>query len=73
MLAVIDQENDESSIFSPAKVNSGFGGRPKFNISCKQLEYFLENGIDIAKMLCASVKTVYRRLEENGLLIHMPF
>ena len=70
MLAVIDQENDESSICSPTEVKSGFRGRPKFDISCEQLEYFLDNGFkatEIAKMLCVSVKTVYRRLEENGL------
>lgn len=72
MLAVIDQENDESSIFSPTEVKSGFRGRPKFDISGEQLEYFLDNGFkatDIAKMLCVSVKTVYRRLAENGLSI----
>ena len=33
MLAVIDQENDESSICSPTEVKSGFRGRPKFDIS----------------------------------------
>ena len=57
---------------SPTEIKTGLNGRPKSDISCKQLEYFLENGFkatDIAKMLCISVKTVYRRLEENGLSI----
>ena len=41
-------------------------------ISLEQLSYLLDNGFkvtDIASLLCVSSKTVYRRLEENGLSV----
>lgn len=49
---------------------SGGRGRPKYDIPKRQLEYFLLNGFkgpDIAVMLGVSLRTVRRRIEENGL------
>ena len=49
---------------------SGRRGRPKYDISKPQLEYFLLNGFkgpDIAVMLGVSLRTVRRRIEVNGL------
>lgn len=48
----------------------GSRGRPRYEISRSQLEYFLLNGFkgpDIAVMLGVSLRTVRRRIEENGL------
>ena len=47
-------------------------GRPRLHIPKEQIELFIDYGFkatDIAKMLCISVKTVHRRLQEYNLSI----
>lgn len=64
MLSIIDKDEDICCSSSLPVTKTGFKGRPKFDL--------IDIGIkatDIAKMLCISEKTVYRRLEENGMSI----
>ena len=65
ILTLIDKNEDICCTDSLPQVKTGFKERPKFDIPIEQLEYLLDNGFkatDIAKMLCVSEKTVYRRL-----------
>lgn len=64
MLSIIDKDEDICCSSSLPVMKTGFKGRPKFDL--------IDIGFkatDIAKMLCISEKTVYRRLEENGMSI----
>ena len=72
MPSTIDKDSDDGLTDSPPAVKTGCKGRPRFDIPSERLEYLLQNGFkvtDIAEMLCVSVKTVYRRLEENGMSV----
>ena len=72
MLAIIDKGEDICCSSSLPVMTTGFKGRPKFDIPREQLQYSIDIGFkatDIAKMLCISEKTVYRRLEESGMSI----
>ena len=71
-LSAIDTDCDISSAPTPSLIKAGLKGRPEFDITREQLEYFVQNGFkatDIAGMFCVSVKTVHRRLQENGMSI----
>ena len=71
-LSAIDTDCDLSSAPTPSLIKAGLKGRPEFDITREQLEYFVQNGFkatDIAGMFCVSVKTVHRRLQENGMSI----
>ena len=72
MLSTIDKDSNDGLTDSPPAVKTGCKGRPRFDIPSEWLEYLLQNGFkvtDIAEMLCVSVKTAYRRLEENGMSV----
>ena len=50
----------------------GCRGRPRFEISQEQLEYFVTydfSFVDIAKALCVSVSTINRRAREYGISV----
>ena len=69
-LTLLDKD-DEMSRSLPL-IKTGFKGRPKFDIPFEHLQYLVDNGFkvtDIAKMLCISEKTVYRRLTEHGMSV----
>ena len=54
----------------------GMKGRPKFDIPVEQLLYLLENGFkvtDIARLMCVIEKTIYRRLQNNGMSVHSTY
>ena len=64
------EEMMNSSAYQAPINRLGNRGRPRYEISRHQLEYFLLNGFkgpDIAVMLGVSLRTVRRRIEENGL------
>ena len=51
-------------------------GRPKANVSLEQLEFLLSYGFtvgDMSLVLGCSVRTVHRRLTENGLSVRQSF
>lgn len=78
LISLMIKNNEESSDVhnNRAMIVTGNKGRPKIYISPNQLEYFLEKGFkgtDIAKMLCVSTKTIYRRLQEFGLPVHASY
>lgn len=57
---------------TPPLIKTGLRGRPKFQLTLEQLEYFLEYGFkarDMAQMLNVSEKTIARRLSENGISV----
>ena len=71
---LIQLENDTQSnnLRLPNLDRSCQRGRPRFYIAQDQLELFLDYGLkasDIAKMLCVSEKTIYRRLQEFGISV----
>ena len=73
MLSAIDKDDGIGFSSSLPLIKTGFKGRPKVDIPHEQLQYLIDNGFkatDIAKMLCVSEKTVYRRLKENGMPVH---
>ena len=52
------------------------GGRPKFDITERQIEYFLEMDFtapEMAEMLGVSVRTIRRRMSEYGLTIRASY
>ena len=52
--------------------NSGGRGRPSFNISCEQLNYFLNNQFSVPDIACAlgvSQSMIFRRMRDHGLHI----
>lgn len=74
MVAILDNDIYYTDRYESAgqvtKIETGFKGRPSFDISKDHLEFFLEMGFkatDIAKMLAVSPKTVHRRLKQFGL------
>ena len=72
VLSISDDQEEICGIATPPLLQTGLKGRPRFDISLEQLSYLLDNGFkvtDIASLLCVSSKTVYRRLEENGLSV----
>ena len=71
---LIQLENDiqPNNLRLPNLDRSSQRGRPRFHIAQDQLELLLDYGLkasDIAKMLCVSEKTIYRRLKEFGILV----
>lgn len=77
LLAILDRDVYACSANNlPSVTSTGLKGRPKFGIPKEQLEYFVEYGFkatDIAKMLCVSEKTIYRRLDEFGISMRMSY
>jgi hypothetical protein len=58
--------------FVAESVHSGRRGRPSFNISCEQLNYFLNYQFSVKDIACAlgvSQSTIVRRMRDNGLQI----
>lgn len=71
-LSLLDMDDEIGLSRSLPLIKTGFKGRPKFDIPSEQLQYLVDNGFkatDIAKMLCISEKTVYRRLAEHGMSV----
>lgn len=77
MLSTIEEDDGvRTDGICPTVLKTGNRGRPKFDISREQLEYFLEKGFkatEIAKMLAVSDKTIYRRLEEFGTTVRSTY
>jgi hypothetical protein len=70
LTAAIDKQEESFTTISPQLIKTGFKGRLKFDIPIEQLVYLLDNGFkvtDIASLLCVSEKTIYRRLQDNGM------
>lgn len=62
--------------FQAPKVLTGTRGRPHFDITPEQLDYFLDFEFtvpEIARMLSVSVRTVHRRLSEYGLSVRRSY
>ena len=60
----------------PGKCFTGERGRPRYNITSEQLEYFIEHGFtagEIAALLHVGEATVRRRLHEYGLSTSVVF
>ena len=68
-LREVDEINSEIP-FVIESVNSGRRGRPSYNISCEQLNYFFNHQFSVRDIACAlgvSQSTIFRRMRDNGL------
>ena len=66
----IEKGDQNADGFQCEKVFNGDRGRPRYNITKQQLEYFLDFGFTatgISAMLGVSEPTIRRRLQEFGL------
>lgn len=69
-------QEEPSSNYQAQCVVTREPGRPKFNITEEQLEYFFDNGfncVDISEMLSVSVSTVRRRMSDFDISTSRPF
>lgn len=76
ILQMVNEDSFDDYNTTRAVIATGSKGRPKLDISRNQLEYYLEKGfkgVDIAKMLRVSDKTVYRRLHEFGISVRASY
>ena len=63
------EERSEAELSSPSITHTG---RPRFNIPVSQLRYLVESHFtvsQIASMIGVSVRTIYRRMADNGLSV----
>ena len=66
----LEKGDQNADGFQCEKVFNGHRGRPRYNITKQQLEYFLDFGFTatgISAMLGVSEPTIRRRLQEFGL------
>uniref|UniRef100_A0A1X7SQW6 Integrase catalytic domain-containing protein n=1 Tax=Amphimedon queenslandica TaxID=400682 RepID=A0A1X7SQW6_AMPQE len=71
-----DDSNQNNMSQDQPPVLLGRLGRPRFDISYEQLSYLLENRFtirQISDMLGVSQRTVYRRMNEFSLSVHMQY
>ena len=70
LLQSLVHEYEAPNSYRTEQVSYGGRGRPKFDLSRDQLEFFLERGFsvpDVAHMLGLSVRTTERRLQEFNI------
>ena len=68
--------NERPSNIQASVILSGAVGRPRFEISSSQLEFFIQTGFSvpqIAHLLGVSVSTVRRRMTDYNLTIHSTY